>query len=303
MFKHPKLMRAPFAAVVAAVAATACGGGGDYAAPVKRGEVALLLKDAPVQTSDGRPADEVNVEILRIQLERDSEDSEQEDQDEGLGNDHANDEVTVFDAPAGSGIKVNLLALDIPTLLLTLDVPAGLYEEVELRLNPANATIHFTDDGSTEPLVVGRESEDEAELEFEFEPPLTVAETGVTNALIDFAPLVELDGTDYILGHDHEADDSGEIEDGEDGDSDEGDDHGQIEMEGDFVERNGDILTIVVNGSPVELNIASATGFEVDDVTATRDEFLAALAAGVEVKAKGALDNGVFVAEEVEVET
>src|SRR5213594_401934 len=178
-----------------------CGGSGGGGGTSK-GQAALFLKDASITTSDNRQADQVNVEILRIQLERAEGEDEQDGGDDGRNNDGSKDrhgdqseeadggtDLTVFRQPAGSGISVNLLSLDVPVLLTMANIPTGTYEEAELRLNPANASIHFTD-GTTAPLLIAQEGEDEAELEFEFFPLLTVSSAGVSNAVIDFAPVV-----------------------------------------------------------------------------------------------------------------
>ncbi len=299
-------------ALIVAVAALACdmgGGGGGGGGGKKQGTVALLLKDAPITTSDGRPADEVNIEILGIELERDGDDvhddendghdDADDDDDEGDDEDDEDEddeEVTVFDAPPGSGITVNLLDLDVPLLLMTVSAPTGKFEEVELRLNPANATIHFTDVGSTESLAIADQGEDEAEVEFEFDPPLTVSAKGVTNALIDFAPVVFLDGTTYVLSHDDEDDETGEVDD-DDGEVDE------VEVEGLFQGLNGDVVTIESNGTSLDVDVSLATEFEVDGASVSKADFLAALGPGVEVEAEGTLASGVLVADEAEADT
>jgi hypothetical protein len=277
------------AGLLSVLLVTCSGGGGGTST---KGTVALALKDAPITTSDGRPADELNIEILRIQLEHSGEDTQAEEDAESQDDDNSDnkdDEVTVFDVKPGSGIKVNLLALDVPMILTMAKVPPGTYEQVELRLNPANATIHFTDDGSTVPVVVDREAEDEAELEFEFSPPLIVSSSGNSTAIIDFAPVVVFDGTSYLLQHDHDNDETGAT-----------DDETEVEVEGSFVRRNGDVLTIDVNGDMVQVDISGAMVFELNDNSVTKDELLAALTQGVEFEAEGALMGEMVVASKAE---
>jgi hypothetical protein len=263
-----------------------------------KGQTALFLKDANIRTSDGREADEVNVEILRIELERAVAASHEQgdgtgdgDNQAGAGEDDGVD-VTIFNEPAGSGISVNLLALTIPVLLTRASLRTGTYHEAELRLNPANATIHFTD-GSTAQLSIEQEGDDDNELEFEFSPPLTITSSGVSNAVIDFAPVVTLSGANYILGHDHDHDDTGELEDVED-----------AEVRGSFVRRSGDTITLDVNGRTVLVDISGGgIEFKNADANVTRDAFLAALSAGVEVKAEGTFSTGSLVAREAEIES
>ena len=265
--------------------------GGSGSSPSK-GTVTLALKDAPLTTSDGRPADAVNIEILRIQLEHSEEETQETEEAENPGQEDPNDEVTVFEASPGSGIKVNLLQLDVPMILAMAKAPPGVYEEVELRLNPSNATIHFTDDGSTVPLLVDQEAEDEAELEFELSPPLVVSASGSPTTVIDFAPIVVLDGTSYVLKHDHDHDETGPTE----GET-------EVEVEGSFVRRDGDILEIDVNGSLVHVDISQALSFEIDDSSVTREQLLLALSPGVKFEAEGTLVEERLLAAEVEAKS
>ena len=198
--------------------------------------------------------------------------------------------LTVFRQPAGSGISVNLLSLDVPVLLTMANIPTGTYEEAELRLNPANASIHFTD-GTTAPLLIAQEGEDEAELEFEFFPLLTVSSSGVSNAVIDFAPVVTLSGSNYVLGHDHDNDNTGEVENVD-----------EAEVEGSFVSQNGDDITLNVNGKTVHVDISGGgTEFKVDNAAVNKSAFLAALSPGVEVKAEGQFSNDALIARQVEI--
>lgn len=268
-----------FVALTAAMALSACGGGGGGGDSGAVGRSAVFLKDAPITTSDGRQADQVNVEILKVELESGDTD------------------ITIFEAAPGSGISLNVLALTFPTLLSLAEVPAGSYDEVEIKINPANATIHFTDNDTIVPLVASQEGDDEAELEFEFEPALVVESGGVSNAVVDFAPVVTLDGTDYILGHDHDNDDTGEVEDV---DGEDGPDYHGAQVEGDFVSISGDLITVSVNGSQAQIDISTATTFEVDDVATDKASFLASLTAGEEVEGEGVFSDGVLVAAKVD---
>lgn len=268
-----------FVALTAAMTLSACGGGGGGGDSGAVGRSAVFLKDAPITTSDGRPADQVNVEILKVELERGDTD------------------ITVFEATPGSGIFLNVLALNFPTLLSLAEVPAGSYDEVEIKINPANATIHFTDNDSTVPLVASQEGDEQAELEFEFEPAFVVESSGVSNAVVDFAPVVTLDGTEYILGHDHDNDDTGEVEDV---DGEDGPDHHGAQVEGDFVSLSGDLLTVSVNGTQAQIDISTATTFEVDDVATDKASFVASLAVGEEIEGEGVFSDGVLVAAKVD---
>lgn len=265
------------AAVTAALSLTACGGGGGVGSNATGGS-AIFLKDAPIETSDGRPADQVNVEILKVELESGDRD------------------ITVFEAAPGSGITLNVLALTFPTLLSIANVPTGSYDEVEIKINPANATIHFTDDDSTEALVVTQEGDEEAEYEFEFEPAFTVEAGNVSNAVVDFAPVVSFDGSNYILGHDHEDDDTGEVEDV---DGEDGPDYHGAEVEGDYVSISGDRITVSVYGSQAQIDISTATVFEVDDVPTDKAGFLASLTAGEEIEGEGVFSEGVLIAAKI----
>ncbi len=288
-------MNAWFAAVAAALSLTACGGGGSSGSgggSTAMGRSAVFLKDAPIVTSDGRPADQVNVEILKVELESGDRD------------------ITVFEAAPGAGITLNVLALTFPTLLSLAEVPAGSYDEIEIKINPANATIHFTDDDSTVALVVTQEGDEEAEYEFEFEPAFTVEAGNVSNAVVDFAPLVSFDGSNYFLGHDHENDDTGEVEDvdGKDDDGDDGaggdggedgPDHHGAEVEGSYVSISGDLITVSVYGSQAQIDISTATVFEVDDVATDKAGFVASLTAGEEIEGEGVFSDGVLVAAKI----
>lgn len=276
-----------FLAISAAFALSACGGGGGGGGGSDAvGKSAVFLKDAPIVTSDGRPADEVNIEILKVELKN-----------SGPGD----NDITVFEAAPGSGISLNLLSLNFPVLLSMAQVPVGSYEEIELKVNPANATIHFSDDGSTVPLVVTEsgEGDEEAEFEFEFEPPFTVEEGTVSNAVVDFAPLVSFDGATYTLAHDHENDETGE-HDHVDGDDDDGPDHHGAEVEGIFQSVSGDVITVSRYGSPIQIDISGATMFEVDDLATDKAGFLASLSANEEVEGEGVFMDGVLLADKVE---
>lgn len=275
-----------FAAAAATLFLSACSGGGGGGGTAEGGS-AVFLKDAPIVTSDARPADEVNIEILKVELKRDG----------GEGRVH----VTVFEAAPGSGISVNLLALNFPMLLSLAQVPAGSYEEIELKLNSSNATIHFSDDGSTVPLVVTEsdEGDEPAEFEFEFEPPFTVEEGTVSNAVVDFAPIVTFDGANYVLDHDHDDDDTGEVDE-VDGDDDDGPDHHGAEVEGLFQSVAGDVITVSKHGVPVQIDISDATHFEVADASTDKATFLASLTANDEVEGEGVFVDGVLHADKVE---
>lgn len=262
------------AAVSSALALSACGGGGGVDGAV--GGSAIFLKDAPIPTGDGRMADQVNIEILKVEVER------------------GEDDITVFEATPGNGIFLNLLELTFPTLLVQASLPVGSYDEIEIKINPANATIHFADSTTPEPLIVGEEGDDEGELEFEFEPPFTVEADGTSNAVVDFAPLVTFNGVNYVLGHDHENDDTGEVEDVE-GD----DDHG-AEVEGAFVSRTADVLTVSVNGATAQIDISNVTVFEVNDVVTDKDGFLASLDTGEEIEGEGIFADGMLIADKVD---
>lgn len=275
-----------FLAISAAFALSACGGGGGGGSDAV-GKSAVFLKDAPIVTSDGRPADEVNIEILKVEL-KDSSDT---------GDSH----ITVFEAAPGSGISLNLLSLNFPTLLSMAQVPAGSYEEIEIKVNGANATIHFSDDGTTVPLVVTESGEgnEEAEFEFEFEPAFTVEEGTVSNAVVDFAPLVSFDGANYVLAHDHENDETGELEH-VDGDDDDGPDHHGAEVEGTFQSVSGDLITVSRYGTPIQIDISAATMFEVDGLATDKAGFLASLSADEEIDGEGVFMDGVLLADKVE---
>lgn len=283
-------LRTGLAAAVAALVLSACGGGGDGPTPAQ-GMAAVFLRDAPITTSDGRPADAVNVEILEIELEQ---------TDGG--------EITVFKAAPGSGISGNILDLTAPLFLTTALVPVGSYGEINLVINTANATIHFTDNNETAALLVDKEGEDNGELEFEFEPPLTVETSGVSNAVVDFAPVVSRNSEGrYVLDHDHENDQTDEMghvgeDDGvdNDGDNDDGDVDTDAEVEGTYVRASGDVLTLSVHGSEVQVDVSKATSFQIDGHGVAKDVFLASLAAGEEVEAEGVFADGVLMATKAE---
>ncbi len=272
-----------FAAVAAALTLSACGGGGGGGSGA--GGSAVFLKDAPIVTSDSRPADEVNIEILKVELKsRDSRDRH----------------VTVFEAAPGSGIPLNVLSLTFPVLLSLAQVPEGSYDEVELKFNPNTATIHFSDNNTTLPLVVTEsgEGDEAAEFEFEFEPPFTVEAGTVSNAVVDFAPVVTFDGANYVLGHDHEHDDTGEVED-VDGDNEDGPDHHGAEVEGIYQSVSGDVITVSKHGAPFQIDISAATRFELNGVSTDKAGFLGSLSANEEIEAEGVFADGVLHAEAV----
>lgn len=276
---------------VTALTLSACGGGGGGGEEAATGRSAVFLQDAPIVTSDSRPADEVNIEILKVELK--NEDGE------GAGDRR----VTVFEAAPGSGISVNLLALNFPLLLSLAPVPEGSYEEIELKVNPANATIHFSDNDATLPLVVTEsgEGDETAEFEFEFEPAFTVEAGTVSNAVLDFAPLVTFDGANYLLDHDHENDETGEVDD-VDGDDEDGPDHHGAEAQGLFQSISGDVITVSRNGSTFQIDISAATLFEVNDQATDKAGFVSSLAMNMEIEGEGAFTDGVLYADKVENE-
>jgi hypothetical protein len=275
-------------AVATALTVSACGGGGGGGGDGSSlGGSAVFLKDAPIVTSDARPADEVNLEILKVELKK----------EEGRDG----EDVTVFEAAPGSGISVNLLALNFPMLLSVAQVPEGRYDEIELKVNPGNATIHFTDDDSTLPLVVTEsgEGDETAEFEFEFEPPFTVEAGTVSNAVVDFAPIVTFDGANYVLDHDHDDDDTGEVEH-VDGDDDDGPDHHGAEVEGLYQSIDGDRIVVSRYGASVQIDISAATLFEVDGEATDKAGFIASLSPNDEIEGEGVFADGVLLADKVE---
>lgn len=277
----PKLL---LTSSIAAFMVAACGGGGDTVP----GKVAIFLKDAPITTrNEGRTVDQVNVEILKIELEREN-----------------GEEVVVFSATPGNGFSGNILELTAPLLLSVASVPVGNYKEINLVVNTANASIHFSDGGlpATASLLVSKEGEDNGELEFEFNPPLAIEATGVSNAVVDFAPIVirQTDGR-YLLDHDDVDDDTDEDNNVDDGDNDGVDEN--PEVEGNFVSASGAVLTLNLKSGQVQVDLSSARSFTVNDSSkANKEEFIAALRVGMEVEAKGTFTNGVLTAASVSAE-
>lgn len=283
-------------AVLAVIAA--CSGGGTKSGPM--GMAAIVIRDGTVQSSDGRTVTSVFVEISQITIrmddDADDDDDEHEDGDHHAMNedgddddghhgdgdddddDHDDDdeiEIVVFDMFRDNGgvpREFDLLTLTDSGVLLNMRrIPAGSYDRARVQL--VGATALFEDDTTQTPvtLLLGSDV-----MKVSFQPPVEVTETGTTVVAIDIVPVLTFDGTNYTLSNDTSSDHSGNCGDGE----------LEIEVEGTVSSVAGDELHLV--NFPLVIDLS-----QIGPVM---------LFPGMEVEVAGFMDDGVMVAERLEIE-
>ena len=286
--------------VVSAAFIAACSGGSSgHSGPM--GMAAIVIRDGAVQSSDGRTVTSVVVEISRITLRSaaatDGDDEHEDhhamnDDGNGGGDDQGDDDqgedgggggqqptdVVVFDMFRDNGgvpREVDLLTLTDSGMLLNMRrIPVGTYSKAFVTLVGASAL--FEDDPTQTPVPLLIDGDIGSTFKVDFQPPVVVSETGTTVAAIDIVPVITLTGTDYTLSNDGSSDQSGGCGDGE----------LEIEVEGTVSTVTGD--QIELTNFPIVVDLSEIAPVMV--------------APGMQVEISGFMQNGVMIAQSLEIE-
>lgn len=290
---NKKIALSVLLAILVFVAAfiAACSGGSSKSAPM--GMAAIVMRDGTVQSSDGRTVTSVFVEISSISLRThvasgddedhhamdDNQNGDDDDQGDDQGDDqdegHHGTEVVVFDMNRDNGgvpREVDLLTLTDSGMLLNMRrIPVGSYDRATVTL--VGATALFEDDTTQTPvtLILGSDT-----MKVAFQPPVDVSTTGTTVVAIDIVPVLTFDGTNYTLTNDTSSDHSGGCGDGE----------LEIELQGTVSSVSGD--TLHLTDFPLDIDLS-----QMDPVM---------VAPGMEVEVHGFMQNGVMIAQSLQIE-
>jgi hypothetical protein len=278
--------------VLGAALVAACSSGSSNSTPT--GMAAIVLRDGTVQSSDGRTVTSVFVEVSRITLKtaeaddddhdddgnRENDDGDDDDGDHDDGDHDGGTEVVVFDMFLDNGgvpREIDLLTLTNSGVLFNmLRIPVGTYDEGTVTIIGASAI--FEDDPTQTPVTLAIAGDDgsDSEFDFDFHPPVVVTTAVTSIAAIDIVPVITLDNGVYTLSHDDDSDHSGGC----------GDDELEIEVEGTISAVDGDTIHLGNFGLEIDLSLLGPM----------------LLVPGMEVEVSGFFDNGVFVAQELEIE-
>jgi hypothetical protein len=181
----------------------------------------------------------------------------------------------MFRDSGGLPREVDLLTLTDSGMLLNMRrIPVGSYDRAFITL--VGATAIFEDDPTQTPVPLLINGNFGPVFRLDFQPPVEVTETGTTVVALDIVPVLTFDGTNYTLSSDNSSDHSGGCGDGE----------LTIEVEGTVSTVTGDQLQLT--NFPIVVDLSQISPVMV--------------APGMQVEISGFMQNGVMMAQHLEVE-